>query len=637
MDKQVGTAESKSVFSELLNGQASDAQHNGVQHEHYSQWLASHDYVIDGLLAGLVLVPVDGVLVTAGTLRSDSECFPTLSQLAEQQYTSQQPQVAVLTVPPNNSASIKSSSTKSPSSSDRFALLYPLRDKHQQLIAFVAMAIKVNTQQDLQKALTVVQWSVAGLEVIEYQHRLTLSDTSHQSIADRVDILARVLAETDYASASVRLVTELAVLMNCDRVSLGEYHDHKSTLKHLSHSAQFGKRMNIVRCIEQVMDECLDQARSIQYPPHQSNTTDDTSDVVLAHRQLSEQQGDACVLSIPVYLSGKSYGSLVLEGNSEQRWTLAQAQLCQSIASLVIPALEDKRLNDRPLWKKTLDTAAKQLGRLLGSGYLGRKVVVLLLLACAVFLSTAKGVYRLSADARIENAIQRAIVAPYDGYIDDAVVRAGDLVSAGQTLVAMDDKDLRLEKLKWISEQGKLNRQYQEAVAIRDRVKINVINAQLDQVQAQLQLVTSQMDRSKLTSPFDGVVVSGDLSQRLGSSVTKGEALLEVAPANNYRIRLLIKENRIADIHTKQLGRLYLSALPESSFDFELSKITPLTDIKDGTTYFIVEGELLSNSAPLQSGMEGVGKIIIDERRLVDIWTRDMFEWLRLKLWSWWG
>jgi multidrug efflux pump subunit AcrA (membrane-fusion protein) len=263
--------------------------------------------------------------------------------------------------------------------------------------------------------------------------------------------------------------------------------------------------------------------------------------------------------------------------------------------------------------------------------------VVLLLLACAVFLSTAKGVYRLSADARIENAIQRAIVAPYDGYIDDAVVRAGDLVSAGQTLVAMDDKDLRLEKLKWISEQGKLNRQYQEAVAIRDRVKINVINAQLDQVQAQLQLVTSQMDRSKLTSPFDGVVVSGDLSQRLGSSVTKGEALLEVAPANNYRIRLLIKENRIADIHTKQLGRLYLSALPESSFDFELSKITPLTDIKDGTTYFIVEGELLSNSAPLQSGMEGVGKIIIDERRLVDIWTRDMFEWLRLKLWSWWG
>ncbi|WP_232055184.1 hypothetical protein [Vibrio taketomensis] len=83
----------------------------------------------------------------------------------------------------------------------------------------------------------------------------------------------------------------------------------------------------------------------------------------------------------------------------------------------------------------------------------------------------------------------------------------------------MDDKDLRLEKLKWLSEQSKLNKQYQEAIAIRDRAKINIINAQQEQVDAQLELVNSQIVRGSIVAPFAGVVVSGDLNQRLGSAV----------------------------------------------------------------------------------------------------------------------
>ncbi len=117
-----------------------------------------------------------------------------------------------------------------------------------------------------------------------------------------------------------------------------------------------------------------------------------------------------------------------------------------------MPALEDKRLNDRPLWRKCADSAGLQLSRLLGAGYLGRKLIVLGLLALTAFLYTATGPYRLSAEARINSAIQRAVVAPYDGYIESATARAGDEVEAGQVLIHLDDRDLRLERLKWLSE-----------------------------------------------------------------------------------------------------------------------------------------------------------------------------------------
>jgi len=620
---------------------AADAESNAVdqnlrkvQGQYYQSWLTGQKRLIPGLLAGVVKVTDNkSALLTVASLQDNLETYTALSALSEQLDNTQQAQISSLT-------------TASAANLETFALVYPVRiNNAQQLIALVSMAVQVHNQAELEQAMALLQYSIASIEVLNYQNQLQQLKLEHSGMSQRVDILARVLSETDYQSAAVRLVTELAVLFNCDRVSLGEFKNNKSRLKHLSHSTQFGKRMNLVQSIEQVMDECLDQNQSICYPLSvlaiQADSEDDVpaidSVITLAHRRLSEQQGDACVLSIPLYLSGSNKGALVLEGNPDVPFSDSQAGLCQSIASLVMPALEDKRLNDRALLLKVFSSSKRQLGRLFGSGYLGRKLLLLGLIGLSYFLYTATGTYRLSADARLESAIQRAIVSPYDGYIQAAQARAGDRVQAGDVLVRLDNRDMHLERLKWLSEKSKLNRQYQEAIATHDRAKINIINAQQGQVAAQLELVSSRLNRAELKAPYNGLIVSGDLSQRLGSAVNKGEVLLKVSPDNDYRISLLIKESRIADLSIGQRGSLYLSALPEVAFDFALSKITPLTETRDGTSFYIAEGEFTEQFDQLQPGMEGIGKISIDERKLVEIWSREGMEWLRLQIWSWWG
>ena len=80
-----------------------------------------------------------------------------------------------------------------------------------------------------------------------------------------------------------------------------------------------------------------------------------------------------------------------------------------------------------------------------------------------------------------------------------------------------------------LSQKEKLNRHYLESLSLHERAKTKIINAQLDQVEAQLQLVEMQLQRSEILSPFDGLVVNGDLSNRLGGSVERGELLFEVA------------------------------------------------------------------------------------------------------------
>jgi hypothetical protein len=44
---------------------------------------------------------------------------------------------------------------------------------------------------------------------------------------------------------------------------------------------------------------------------------------------------------------------------------------------------------------------------------------------------------------------------------------------------------------------------------------------------------------------------------------------------------------------------------------------------------------MMDAPAHLQPGMEGVAKVDIDRRRLIWIWTHEIVDWLRLKLWAW--
>jgi hypothetical protein len=56
---------------------------------------------------------------------------------------------------------------------------------------------------------------------------------------------------------------------------------------------------------------------------------------------------------------------------------------------------------------------------------------------------------------------------------------------------------------------------------------------------------------------------------------------------------------------------------------------------EEGRNYFRVEGGLDSVSPRLRPGMEGFGKIEVDRRRLIWIWTHDLIDWVRMKAWTW--
>jgi multidrug resistance efflux pump len=305
------------------------------------------------------------------------------------------------------------------------------------------------------------------------------------------------------------------------------------------------------------------------------------------------------------------------------------------VTSVVGPVLEEKRLNDRWLVVKAIDSLSDQLVQLIGPGHLVRKLVVAAIVAVALFLSLAHGTYRVTADAKIEGLVRRAIVAPYDGFIKDAFVRAGDTVKSGEVLASLEDRDLLLDRLKWVTERQQHLYEYDKALASRQPAAINVIRSQVDQANAQIKLLDEQIARTKLRTSIPGLVVTGDLSQLIGASVQRGQVLFEISPLDSYRVILGVDEREIGLIKAGQTGELVVSALPNETLSFAISRITPVAEAASGRNVFRVEGRLKNNASRLRPGMEGVGKIDIGRQNLAWIWLHPLIDWARIWSWHW--
>ncbi len=493
---------------------------------------------------------------------------------------------------------------------------------------FGVVAIEMtNRSQPMQKASAQqVQTSVKWLEtMIQLQ-----GSTAKEQLVNLVDLVASGLENEQFRIAATEVTNELAERFSCQRVSLGFLRYNRIRVEALSHSSHIDQKSNMVRAIRDAMEESLDQATIIVYPAE----SDDTTLVTRFHARLANAQQGAAICTLPLIKNGKPIGALLLERSADKPFTVETKMQCEQIGLLLGPVLETRRRDERPLPSKILESFQNGCVKLFGPRHLPLKVCAALSIVLLIWLSLATAPFRIASDSVLEAEIRRSIVAPQEGYIAASHVRAGDLVQEGDLLATLDDQELRLEQRKWQSQRAQLLKEYRKALAEFDRAEVAILHAKRAQAEAQLKLVEQQLARATLMAPFSGLIVKGDLSQVLGSPVTRGEVLYEVAPTDAYRVVLMVDDRDIGFISLGQRGQLKLSGIPDKSIDIAIDRLTPVSTTEEGRNYFRVEAVMDSHSDLMRPGMEGVSKIKVGRKKLLWIWTRRLVNWLRIFVWN---
>ncbi len=447
-------------------------------------------------------------------------------------------------------------------------------------------------------------------------------------------LLATALTHKRFKASVTAIATELTGLLNCDRVSIGMRQIERTRLVGISHNAEIKPRQDLIRALATVMDEAIDQAASIQFPRNLPKPPR----ITLAHEDFAGRFKAGSVCTVPLFFAQEPVGALLLERPEGKPFSQNTVELCEHLASFLAPVLQMKFRADQSWPKRLLTTIFNLKSSLLSRDGIASKIVLAVFIAGITFALLPIMIFKISAPAQLEGAVQRMVTAPNDGYIKTIHARPGDTVSKGQIIIELEDRDLRLQQRELQGELAQFESAYGAALASRDRTRLAVASAEIEKTTAQLALVDQKLLRIKLRAPFDGIVILGDLSQTLGAPVKRGDKLMTLAPAGDYRVVFDVDERDIGYLEHGQVGYLSLSSNPSKRHRVQINRIMPMAIVKEGRNTFVAEAKIMTAvSTSLRPGLKGIVKVEVESRSPLWIALHRSWNWLTFKLWSWTG
>lgn len=486
----------------------------------------------------------------------------------------------------------------------------------------------------VQTALRQMHWGSAWLSNLFARRDWDEAIHGRERVSAVMESIAIALRPGKFQQVLFEVCNDLRHRLGCSRVAIGLVDQSVVRLAALSEAATFEKGSPLSRAYAAAMEEVLDHGAVVSCA-----TTVTTAGMTLnewpRHADLLEQSGASRVFSIPMLHGMDCIGVITLERTGDTVFNEADHIWMDAFATLFTSIAEQRRAAERSSIGRLAHEAKELQVRLFGPGHLLWKTAGSLMVLFVAIMVLLHVEYRVAAKTVIEGDIQRVAAAPFEGFIGSSHVRAGDTVRKGQILARLDDRDLIVEQARWASERDQYDNKLREAMANHDLTAVQVVGAQLRQAEAQLALVTEKINRASLVAPYDGVVVSGDLSQQIGTPVESGKKLFEIAPLQRYRVILQVDEREIRHVTIGQKGRLVISGIAGDPLPFTVAKVTSVATAQDGKNFFRVEAQLQHASERLRPGMEGVGKVEVGERQLWWIVTHSFTDWLRLALWRW--
>ncbi len=491
----------------------------------------------------------------------------------------------------------------------------------------LAVAVTRTSRDDLTAAGSVLR--LAADTPLLYQRQQLLDKTRRdvQHYAQALEVLAATNAHTRFLSVAMSLVNELAARFQSTRVSLGWVDGAYMRVKAISGTDHFEKKMNSVQKLEAAMEETRDQDEEILWPALPEATV-----ITRDHGTYAEIERAPYLLSSPVRVDGEARGVILLE-RTASAFSEFDTLALRVVADQVARRLDDLRKLDRWFGARWARAWREWFAKFLGPRQTWLKVAAVagaLLLAIGTLVPFS---YRVDGSFIIRADALQHMPAPFDGYIAEAPVRPGDLVTNGQLLLKLDTSDLLVEQASAVADVQRHASEAEKAEADRQLSDLRVARAMQAQSEAQLALIHYRLGRAEIRAPFDGVVVEGDLRERIGAPVKAGDVLLKISQLKKLYVEIRVAERDIDQIAKSQRAEVAFASRPEDTFALAIDRIEPEAIADHDGNAFIVRGSFTRPAVWFRPGMSGIAKIDAGHRSLLWICTHRLVDFLRLKFW----
>ena len=243
----------------------------------------------------------------------------------------------------------------------------------------------------------------------------------------------------------------------------------------------------------------------------------------------------------------------------------------------------------------------------------------------------------------LEPATHATVRAHVAGVVTGIFVKEGDTVSAGAPLAELRNVPL----------QSDLERSRAQLVLASDRAKAAALRyenlgsalKERDQLVAEVQQAANKAGMLQLNSPITGQVITPRTQDRMGSYLSEGTALLEVADLSTMRARIYVSEYDLRRIQPDAPARVQVQGLlgrwdarttsiaarptemaPELRGEAKLKGLNP-------PHFYLVELRIENSEETLKPGMEGTARVYGRRRSLAAMGGETILNFWGRKLW----
>lgn len=434
--------------------------------------------------------------------------------------------------------------------------------------------------------------------------------------------------EKKFLAAAMAVCNELAARIGCDRISLGWLEeDQMVRLAAMSHAEKFERKAQMVRSLELAMEECLDQETEVEFPPRQEGF------VARDHASYARESGAGHLVSLPICSQGKSMGVLLCERQSA-RFVDPEVRKLRLALDQVAGRLSDFKEREHWMGRKMWRWLKREAAAFLHPQHTGTKLTVVLVSLGVVFLLFGRLPYRVGAAFVLRSDHVAFVTAPFEGFVQDVAVRAGDNVASNGVLARFDTRELLLQQSSALANVNRHLQEIEKARVSNDLAEMRIAQAQAEQAKAALEQTRYRLEKAEIHAPFASAVVEGDLRKRIGSPFRQGDVLFQLARLDTLYAELEVPERDAHEILEARTAVIAFASAPERKFNLQVEQVHPSAQSRPSGSVFLVRAKMPEEAQPWwRPGMSGVAKMRVGWRNPLWILTHRTMDWVRLHLW----
>ncbi len=398
--------------------------------------------------------------------------------------------------------------------------------------------------------------------------------TDRQALWSQLEQFTRLVHKgLDPRETAYTIANEGRRLIECDRVSVAICRGRTTRIESVSGQDTFDKRSNTIALLTRLAKSVVATGETVWYTGDTSMMAPQVEEAV---QEYVDEVHSKAVAIVPLkephdktdpLAQPRVIGALIIEQIEDSRPREGLPQRIEIVsehsALALTNVLEHNDLFLMPVWraigKSRWLVEARQLPWTVTAG--------IALVVITLFLCLWPASFELTAKGELRPTVRRQVFAQVDGDVTEVLVKHGEMVKKGQTLVRM--RNLKLED-DYADAYGKLATTMGELHTVRQQLrstgdldrseefqlkgKEQALLATANSAELHVKLLDRQRKQLEVTSPIDGQVTTWKIHELLiNRPVTHGSLLVTVVePEGDWELELRMPENRLGFITEAQ-------------------------------------------------------------------------------------